>query len=239
MQQNIFLLSDASYSKQSTITGIAVFDSFKKEKHTYTCTNINSANEAEYKALLYSIKIAIENKYDNVIFVYDCISLDLTKIKLFVKSKFKHSQFLWTKREYLENVDSFAKEIRIKQENIKIPVLEKFKELDDTKIFKICLLIANKREKEIINGYINNTPITLYTKDNKLIGIQNSKGYEFFKFIYQNLNSNKKIHFINYLAYINPLLPKNTFKKKLSNAIQLKFIENILEQIKLQKGQNK
>lgn len=64
---------------------------------------------AETAALLFSIKMAIKLNYSNTVFIYDNITINISLIKNMYSHKFQHMQFLWLKRDNLQEVDIIAR----------------------------------------------------------------------------------------------------------------------------------
>lgn len=112
MEDNIFILSDASYSDKSKVAGLGVVDTFTQKTYKLTQNFVKSAYEAEFNALALSIKIAIKKGYSNVVFVYDCKSLETDALKEYALKKIQTVQFLWLKRNYLKQSDNLAKNAR-------------------------------------------------------------------------------------------------------------------------------
>ena len=74
----VFLQSDASYSEKNKFTSISVYDTYQNKFYSNDIFKIKNSTQAEFYALIFSIKVANKNKYKNVIFVYDCNSLDIS-----------------------------------------------------------------------------------------------------------------------------------------------------------------
>lgn len=240
MEDNVFLLSDASYSSESKIAGLGVVDTFSQKNYKLSINNMLSAYESEFHALALSIKIAIRNGYSNVVFVYDCKYLEIQSLKTYAKQHIKNVQFLWLKRNYLKKSDYLAKSARKLVENLNIKKANK-KELIElknttlienlhkrfkkhsTKIkIESIMYIANKREKEILNGFLSSKSINLNVK----IKLGTRKA-TLMKFVYMMLDGDDKVTFLAYLMYVNPNLNKKSFRKKIS----LQTINNYLMQV--------
>lgn len=245
MESNIFILSDASYSNETKVAGLGVVDTFSQKTYKLTQDFIKSAYEAEFNALALSIKIAIKEGYTNVVFVYDCKSLEIDALKEYALKKIQTVQFLWLKRTYLKQSDNLAKNARklaekfyikkatqeqlieIKKKANTKSKIDKFISYSTRAKIKAILKIANKREKEILNGFISSNSINLNTKD-KL----GSKKATFMKFTYYVLTKEDKTSFLNYLTYVNPNLNKKSFRKAISIETVENYIMKILKEVK-------
>ena len=62
MNDNIFLVSDASYSHQTKIAGLGIVDLFTGKTYSTSQVNIRSNTDDENIALVYSIKKANDKK---------------------------------------------------------------------------------------------------------------------------------------------------------------------------------
>ncbi|PHR54202.1 MAG: hypothetical protein COA44_13815 [Arcobacter sp.] len=213
VENNVFLVSDASYSHKTRVAGLGVIDLKTGKEYSISKLNIKNSHDAEYMALLYSVKIALENKYKNVVFVYDNQSLCLKKLKIYLKKRTHFSQFLWLKREYVHKADTLAQKARNLREKLlmssskKIKFLDKKKVLTDKEllyafkegnlnsILKVASLIASHKEKHLIQRYLNieNEGISekFFTKP---------LDYKFTNFIYYLLPRPKQIEFYDFLG---------------------------------------
>ncbi len=252
MQNNIFMISDASYSTKTKIAGLGVVDLSTKKKYQKPVQNMGSIDDAEFYALAYSVKIALENNYDNVVFVYDRMDMDITSLKEYVKLKFDSVQFLWLKREYVHQADKLANKARKLAEQLIIKptppkiLLKSIRRLDDKRVIKIfksfskiqiinaCLKISNQREQQILNGYLSSTMIKTHGKDNKLIGL-GSKKRTFIIFVYSVLPDNEKKSFFNYLSHIDSNIDKKKFGSFLSVNVRINYINKIFKALKKNK----
>ena len=248
MEDNIFILSDASYSSHTKLTGLGVIDTFTQKRYQLSLSNIKSAYEAEFNALALSIKIAIENGYSNVVFVYDCKNLEVNSLKEYAKRFISNVQFLWLKRKYLNESDSLAKQARklvekfsitkasnedleiIKKHSLEKSVKKLFMSYTTSTKLKAILHIANKREKEIINAFLSSSSINLNVK-NKL----GSKNATLMKFIYHILMTEDQISFLHYLTYVNPDLNKKSFRKSLKDETERYYFDRIFTELKNKK----
>ncbi|PHR52939.1 MAG: hypothetical protein COA44_15830 [Arcobacter sp.] len=240
MQNNVFLVSDASYSNMSKIAGLGVVNLNSGQEYTSSKAHITSIYHAEWYALLYSIHIALENKLDNVIFIYDHSSLKLCAIKKYLKDKISCFQFLWLKRVYVHKADRVAYKARALREKLLCASSPKAKftpmkgELSDEELFKsfqakalliqfhICSLMTDPTNKEIIYHYLNHThPKKLYS-DEKL-------NYRFLNFIYYLLPEKDRTQFFQYLStLVTHSLNKKKFKSFKKKALYLLLLKETL-----------
>jgi hypothetical protein len=167
MNANIFMISDASYSQTSQCAGLGVIDLCTNKRYAYTMPDIGNSHIAEYHALLYSVRIAIKNRYSNVVFVYDNKMLQLDSLKKWIEDKIHCAQFLWLKREYVNDADKLARKARSLQEKL-IPnkllkrqllqsdLVQQFKHYSQHKIIRAFFTIANDDEYAILKSYRDN-----------------------------------------------------------------------------------
>ncbi len=197
MQLNTtFILSDASYSHKSQVAALGVVVLNSGEQYTKTLQEVSNSSLAELQALKYAIEIALKREDKTVVFIYDNISLDTKYLKTIYKDSFKHMQFLWLERKFLQKSDNIAKKARIFQENflqkcnpsIKIKpikteltdnqIIQKFKDQSIDRAFMFYMLIANEIEKKILKAYLKNQKDSIYNIE------INQKSEKFFNFIY-------------------------------------------------------
>jgi len=253
MQNNIFMVSDASYSHQTKIAGIGVVDLHSGKKYSMSINNAKGVQEVELRALIYSIEIAIEKKYDHVVFVYDNQSLKLEKLKEYTENKFASAQFLWLKRVYTDEADKVALKARKLQEELfkkankkikikDIPIdkitqkltnkqiLEVIKSKSAKTIISSCSVIATKKEKIILKHYIDNNkniPNDLILRANQ---------HEFFKFIYYMLAKNDKISFYSFIRDITlGVLNVQDFKCVKKESYYINSILKVVDALKIQR----
>ncbi len=178
MKNNVFIISDASYSSKSQCAGLGVIDLSTGIKYSKALHNIDTSNQAEYRALLFSVRIALQKKYDNVVFVYDNQSLNLDSLKLWLVGKIDSYQFLWLKRNFVDDADKLAKKARILHEKlIAKDILQKgiddkhlvelFKTYSMQKILRAFITLANKSERQILQSIIQNNmyPLVLVEEE--------------------------------------------------------------------------
>ena len=210
MTDNIFMISDASHSCETKCAGLGVIDLHTGKKYSNSVCNIENSSMAEYRALFLSVQIAINNSYDNVVFVYDNKELNLDTLKLWLIGKIDLYQFLWLKRVFVNDADKIARKARSLQEKIlksnkKNLILDDnnllltFKEYPTKKIIKAFLVIATKADAKILRLFVDDKSYSL-TKINKdsinfyidiyhLITKEKDKRL-FLKFVKQNYNGN-------------------------------------------------
>ncbi len=187
MQENKILYSDASYDTLSKTASISVFDVISNETFNNIYHKIENITVAETMALRYSISIAINHNYDNVVFIYDNHGIDVNKLKEEYQSFFKVIQFVWLKREFLTKVDNNAKEalrscfttkkankepIEQEVEQIKKEsnIIKSITDLRNSNAHDIIIYfygnVLNKKEQTIIRAWENKVkdPTLIHTK---------------------------------------------------------------------------
>lgn len=107
MQVNVIYLSDGSFDYETNMAGIGVKNLYTQESYS-TCIAASGSQEAEEFALIEAINHAITHGYRNCVFVYDNIAINTDAYKTFFKKMFDSLQFIWFKREYLNEVDRLA-----------------------------------------------------------------------------------------------------------------------------------
>jgi len=208
MTDNIFMISDASHSSHTKCAGLGVIDLHTGKKYSHSLCNIEDSSIAEYRALFLSVRIAIKNGYDNVVFVYDNKGLKLKKLKRWLIGRIDSYQFLWLKRVFVEDADKLARKARDLQEKIlksgksdlildDSNLLLTFKSYSTKKIVKAFIAIAAKNDAKILRLFINNkfyslikineNSMNFYIDIYHLITKEKDKKY-FWKFIKQNYN---------------------------------------------------
>ncbi len=247
MNENVFLQSDASYDNKSRIAGIAVINMNNGEKYATTLTNIKSSMEAEFIALVFSVKIAMKMGYKHAVFVYDCLSLDLTNLKYYIQDKFETSQFLWLKREYINEADAEAKnalsiakslqklnvskkkltEKKLKKLN-RNKLIREFSSYSYKQIIQASMSIASKDEKELLSIFLKGN------YDLCVIPKQEIRKVDLYKFIYQILPE-KKEAFLAFISISNQSVLTNKFKERLPNTKLEEKINKIMNKLKNQK----
>lgn len=234
MTDNIFMISDASYSFQTKCAGLGVVDLHSGKKYSHPICDVKDSHDAEYRALLLSVKIAIKNKYENVVFVYDNSTLNLNLLKKYLKDKIKSFQFLWLKRVFVKEADALARKARKLQEKLSIKtrkiddkiLVDVFKEYSANEIIKSFLVIANKNEYEILKTYINNKKYSPCLIDEKSI--------VFFSTIYYLLSKTKcKKRFLKFIDWHYPkIMDINEFKSIRKKSHYTKIIKSIIFNLK-------
>jgi len=214
------MISDASYSYNTKCAGLGVIDLHSNKKYSQSIQGVKDSHNAEYKALLLSVSIALKNNYNNVVFVYDNKTLDLEPLKIWLNGKIDIFQFLWLKRNYLQNADEIARKARKLQEQLyqlkqKTPqkkststsnnqlndhqIIQAIRYYHPKKIANFCLTIASNKEKKLVNNYFNGKKPIEYipTKNgvNTLIFLcylfPKKMRQDFFLYIKDNIKGNK------------------------------------------------
>jgi len=242
LQENIFLISDASYCIKSKVAGVATFDTStgRKFSNSIICGSIR---EAEFIALVFSIKIALQNQYNNVVFVYDDITLNIDRIDQYITGKIQHYQFLWLKRSYLFEVDKLAKKARRVQENLgkvankklklRMPdhqlqgkeLLEAFKDHNSTTILRSSCVIADTKERRCLHLYMGNKNIAP--------NVFKDVDYNFLNFVYHMLPVKDQQLFFQFL---NMVIIDGVIKNKIcqpkKQAVYIQTVELIIQELK-------
>jgi ribonuclease HI len=106
----ITILCDASYNLVTGIAGIGVYDKSNDKGRSYSCL-CGSATSAEFWAVIYATKYALEKKYHKVKIIYDCQGLKkkIDALKKKYKSDLSHIQFIWKKRSNVHDAHLIAK----------------------------------------------------------------------------------------------------------------------------------
>ena len=210
MNDNIFMISDASYSSHTKCAGLGVIDLHTGKKYSHSVCNIKNSHAAEYRALLLSVRIAIDNSYDNVVFVYDNKGLNLDTLKLWLVDKIHVYQFLWLKRVFVDDADKLARKARSLQEKLIVKetlrktiddsdLVRVFKTYSQHKIIRAFMSIANNDEYEILKTYRNNQiypPVLVQTNSLDFFSdiyhllVLNKNKKRFYKFIDKNYSGN-------------------------------------------------
>lgn len=243
MDNNVFLISDASY-RNNGFAGLGIRDTRRKQDHYMSISNIKSPQEAEMAALLFSIKIALRNKYRNVVFVYDCINLPVHHLDNLMSKKFEFCQFLWLKRKFTKDADILSKKALQLSESITVLERQKttriqkksltdigliniFKSYEEDKILTACLFISSEKESRVIKMYLSNK------NQKKGLPRFRSKNLELYKFIYNVLSKNSKKVFCRYVSIVIPEIKKSkNFKSSQKQNILSEKIKEILVAIK-------
>lgn len=177
--------------------------------------------------------------------------LDLEELQKYVDKKFASAQFLWLKRVYVDEADKLARKARILYEKFPqklkslllnetpdaISKAEKltgtklinfFKSFGAKKILDACAYFGTQREREVLNGYINNTNIEIYDK-NGIIGL-GAKKRTYIKFVYHMLPKDEQKKFLKYLKYLDPRIQGNTFPGKLKTEQKSLIMKSLKEE---------
>lgn len=236
MTDNIFMISDASYSSVTKCAGLGVIDLYTGKKYSQSICDVKNSYYAEYRALLLSVRIAIENGYNNVVFVYDNKSLNLDSLKLWLVGKINTYQFLWLKRMYVDEADELARKARSLQEKLIIKetlcktiddsdLIRVFKTYSQHKIIRAFMTIANNNEYEILKTY----------RDNKVYPpvLVETSSLDFFSDIYNLLKSSKnRKRFYNFIdKNYSGNIDATQFRTPKSNEYYLSVIKKIISKL--------
>ncbi len=204
MTDNIFMISDASFSHKNNCAGIGVIDLSTGKKYSQVVHDIQTSNMAEYRALLLSVRIAIKNQYNNVVFVYDNQYLQLDTLKEWLRGKIQTYQFLWLKRVYVASADKLANKARRLYEKLiseeifngqmsDHALFKSFKGYSQAQVIRAFLTIADLNEGIILKNHLQNNryPPTLVE----------SKSLKFYSDIYHLLKRKKDQE--KFLKYID------------------------------------
>ena len=168
--------------------------------------------------------MAIKLNYSNTVFIYDNITINVPLIKNMYSHKFQHMQFLWLKRDNLQEVDIIArKNLKLARDDYGIKLLNNFIELSiESKIKAIMYTTKNQKEYEILNQFIKNE----FTLDS-LIEI-NIRKTQTFKYLYHLLDSKDKIDFYEYIIRVVPKIKNiSDFKHLPKNYDLIEFVLKI------------
>ena len=237
----VFLQSDASYCNKNEFANLTVFDTLENKFYNSSVFKIKNSTEAEFQALAFSIKIAKKNEYKNVIFVYDCNSLNIESLSEFCKTKcsFYNFQFLWLPRTFLLQTDEIARtnlKQLLKKYDFNLTDEELIKIYKTFDARKILLSILNslddtfQNEKKVIQIYLDNN----YTLS-KLKKIQ-IKNQDIFRFIYHMLNSDEKEKFYAFFSTIMPTIENSlTFLKQPKKVFLAGILRDILSKLRIKR----
>jgi hypothetical protein len=241
----IFLQSDASFSQKNKFANLTVYDTYENRFFNSHLFDIKNSTIAEYYALIFSIKIAKKNRYKNVIFVYDCNSIDIDSLQNFCKTKcsFNTFQFLWLPRIYLLKTDEIARN-NLRQLTKKYDfnltdeeLIKIYKTFDTRKIFLSILNFLNddfSNEKKAIQIYLDNT----YQLSN-LQKIQ-IKNQDLFRFIYHMLNTDEKQKFYVFYTKIMPTIKDSkTFLHQPKKVFLGEILREVLSKLRIKKDISK
>ena len=230
MTPNKFLISDASFDMRTDSAGIGVIDLHTKRKYMQKLENCPDSQYAEYRALILSAQIALQNKYDNVVFVYDNMTLNVKMLDKHLIDRIKHYQFLWLKREYLHEADKLARKAHELQQTIYVEqiydLVQAYKSYGDNSKLKTMMLIATSEQRKVLKAFIDKERHAGFQLDEKNI--------HFFRTAYGLIQNNKlKKKFLNFLNrhfYIN-IFDREIFKKQ-SKKHYAAFIQSIFDTYK-------
>ena len=233
MQNNIFLLSDANYSSITKIAGIRVIDTNTKKEYCFTINNINTSHEAQYRAVLCSVNIALKNHYQNVVFGYDYKNLDLTHLKEQLKGKFHCAQFLWLKKAHHKHPNKILKSscnLEFSNDTSNPDYLnnndiyEAFTKYSASKIIRSFTAIANKEQKIFLMTFLRNKPhVSIPIRDENI---------SFYKTIYHLLEKKSRINFLKFIEnHYGGLLNQHNFTQPSDKNQYIKEIKYVLKTI--------
>jgi ribonuclease HI len=221
MQNTVFILVDASYNNQTKVAGIGLWNTFTKSAWSESLSNINSPHKAECYAIVLGLKFAFEKNLNNVVLFYDCMSIDTKPILKYFKKHFEYLQLVWVSRKCVSIADKIAfqkrkqaeKQLSSKSKVLKNKTLiEHMKKYSIVQIFELVSLVANPREKEIIDGYLKRHHKPKIKKKKKNIGLGSKKAI-YFKAIVLLLPSKEQVQFCRYLScYKENINHKNIIK---------------------------
>ena len=233
LSSNIFLCSDASFDIQTSRAGLAVLDLSTRQNYVQNIM-VKSSHEAEFFALLLSVKTAIKLGYDNVVFLYDNLTLDIAPLDNYLQSA-KHSlrkwQFLWVKRGLIQETDAISKLAKKNAAQIPPPFLRgeltnkelylSFMKYDTQAKMKILCTLANHQQKRVLDSFMKGH------KDGS--HLQHSKAdMKFYKKIYHFFTKQEKEIFIHYLKTANGIQLIPQFKSSQKQSIYIEFCSSAL-----------
>ena len=159
MRDNIFFLSDASYCDNAKTATIAVFNCFSKERFIKKLFDIKNSTIAEFLALSYAVKIADNMGYKNVVFVYDCSTLDVESLKIYITKnfRFKTFQFLWLCRNYLKEPDKIARQHTILKDSLNVKSVNMNDSFSNIEPINEFLSYGLKKVQNMILQYFKNS----------------------------------------------------------------------------------
>lgn len=237
----VFLQSDASYSNKNEFANLTVFDTYQNKFYSSDIFKIKNSTDAEFQALILSIKIANKNKYKNVIFIYDCNSLDIKSLSEFCKIKcnFSNFQFLWLPRTFLLRTDELARtnlKQLIKKYDFNLTdeeLIKIYKTFDSRKIFLSILNSLDdtfENERKAIQIYLDNK----YSLS-KLQKMQ-IKYQDIFRFVYHMIDNDEKLKFYAFYSTILPTIKDSqTFLKQPKKVFLGEILREILSKLKIKK----
>lgn len=241
---NIFMISDASYCTKTKKAGIGVIDTFSGNKYSTTLKNIKNIHESEFIALVYSVKIALNKEYDDVVFVYDCKGIDISNLELYVKYKFTSAQFLWLTRNFTSDADKLAKKALTLARSLKA-LKKNPKKLEKKNNSNIVKVFSSYNYKDIIKACIYSSTemernaLTIFLKGGYNIyelPELKSNNVQLYRFIYHILPQNKRNKFYAFIIAINPLVLSNKkFRSRPSNIDLINRINLVMESVKKRK----
>jgi ribonuclease HI len=254
MRNNIFLISDASYSDTTHCAGLGVIDLSNGKKYIQSLEDIETSSMAEYRAILLSVQVALKNNYDNVVFVYDNKSLDLESLQIWLNGKIQNYQFLWLKRVYVKEADKLARKARSLQEKLDLlkpakkkivkkeisnkqkgkelkgaALIEAIKKKSLKEIVKFCGVIGSDNDRRFLKGYTN----CLKTESYEM----NKASIKLFMLIHGLLPKTTKK---NFFRFVQKRIKDDELHKKFVSGHQINYYSCILQEvIQVQKSKTK
>ena len=230
MKDNIFFLSDASYCDNSKTAIIAVFNCFSKERFIKKLFDIKNSTIAEFLALSYAVKIADNMGYKNVVFVYDCRTLDVESLKIYITKnfRFKTFQFLWLCRNYLKEPDKIARQHTILKDSLNVKSVNMNHSFSNIVHINEFLSYGLKKVQNMILQYFKNSfemtdyeVFQNYINGNyelKAILKKRTTNIQLYRFFYHILPINERNKFYQYIIKAFPRIKNEShFKTKLKN----------------------
>ena len=199
---------------------------------------------AKFFASRHSIKIAKKNRYKNVIFVYDCNSIDIESLQNFCKTKctFNTFQFLWLPRTFLLKTDEIARN------NLKQLVKKYDYNLTDEELIKIYKTFDTRKILLSILNYLDDVfsnekkAIQIYLSNNyQLSNLQKIqiKNQDIFRFIYHMLNPDEKQKFYAFFTKIMPSIKESkTFLHQPKKVFLAEISREILSRLRIKRDVN-
>jgi len=175
----VFFESDASFKYKTKEAIIAIKDNYSGKTYQEVIKT-DSSISGEKQALIFAINIAIINNYKHVVFIYDCLALDVEILKKRYEKNFESMQFLWLKRQYISFIDSITK----RKESDYLRDIRQLSEKDRDKRLFIELSSYVQTEEEI--GIFNKH----YSRNYKLK--TTNKRYIFLALLYYLLSKSGK-----------------------------------------------
>jgi len=109
-------LSDASFDHKTRVSVIGITETISGKTYQFLYENPKNPTDAEKFGVQKAIEIALNEKFDNVVFICDNKSaINMTRKKFFSKeelrSLFWYTQFVWLPREFMGSADFLSKHV--------------------------------------------------------------------------------------------------------------------------------